>query len=98
MNYGAAGLAAPAGLAASAGLAAIAALPASAGAAAEAAASGAALINSNVRKFGSLSLARFARDIIATAVAKYSATNTVAPPVFDDIAHSSSRQVSQPLF
>jgi hypothetical protein len=48
MNYGAAGLAAPAGLAASAGLAAIAALPASAGAAADAAASGAGAVSSDL--------------------------------------------------
>jgi hypothetical protein len=46
VNYGAAGLAAPAGLAASAGLAAIAAL--SAGAAAEAAASGAGAVSSDL--------------------------------------------------
>jgi hypothetical protein len=63
-----------------------------------AAASGATLINSNVCDFGSISLAWFASDNIATAVAKDSATKTVALPVFDDIAHSSPKQVSQPFF
>jgi len=65
---------------------------------AEAAASGAPLINSTVRRLGSRSLARFARDIIATTVANDSATNTVALAVFDDIAQASSKQVSQPFF
>ena len=65
---------------------------------AEAAASGAALINRTVRTFGNPSLAWFARDNIATPVAKDSATKTVALPLFDDIAHSSSKQVSQPFF
>ena len=62
-----------------------------------AAASGATLIKSNVCDFGSISLALFASDNIATAVAKDSATKTVALPVFDDIAHSSPKQVSQPI-
>jgi hypothetical protein len=61
-------------------------------------ASGAALINRNARRFGSLSLAWFTSDNIATAVAKDSATKTVAPPLFDDIAYSSSKQVSRSFF
>src|SRR6202034_4160591 len=65
---------------------------------AEAAASGAAPINRNVRTLGNLSLAWFASDSIATPVAKDSATKTVALPLFDDIASSSSMQVSQQFF
>ena len=61
---------------------------------AEAAASGATLTNRNVRTPGNPSLAWFASDNIATAVAKDSATKTVALPLFDDFAHSSLKQVS----
>jgi hypothetical protein len=50
-----------------------------------AAASGATLINAKVCNFWNFSLARCARDNIATAIAKDSATKAVAPADFDDI-------------
>jgi hypothetical protein len=76
VNYGAAGLAAPAGLAASAGLAAIAALPASAGAAADAAASGAGAVSSDLLQAVAKNIVTSARSrtlrIAFSLVARYS--------------------------